>query len=52
MNKYLLHGKLTARQGHGDELAIHLMEASKRVSTAQGCKLYIVGIDKEDINSV
>ena len=52
MNKYLLHGKLTAKQGHRDELAIILLEASKLVSTAEGCKLYVVGLDKDDINSV
>lgn len=52
MNKYLLHGKLTARQWHRDELATLLMEASKLVSAAQGCKLYVVSLDKTDINSV
>ena len=52
MNKYLLHGKLTARQGHRDELASILIDASKLVSTAKGCKLYVVGLDKDDNNSV
>ena len=52
MNKYLLHGKLTARQGYRDELASILIDASKLVSTAKGCKLYVVGLDKDDINSV
>ena len=52
MNKYLLHGKLSARQGHRDELASILIDASKLVSTAKGCKLYVVGLDKDDINSV
>ena len=52
MNKYLLYGKLTAKQGHRDELASILIAASKLVSTAKGCKLYVIGLDKEDINSV
>ena len=38
MNKYLLHGKLTARQGHREALADILIDASKLVATAQGCK--------------
>ena len=52
MNKYLLHGKLTAKQGHRDELASILIDASKLVSTAKGCKIYVIGLDKDDINSV
>ena len=51
-NKYLLHGKLTAKAGHRDELANILLEASKLVSTAKGCKLYAIGNDENDINSV
>lgn len=45
MNKYLLHGKLSAKSGHGDELAEILIQASKLVSTAKGCKLYVVSRD-------
>lgn len=51
-NKYFLHGKLTAQKGHRDELADILLEASKLVSTASGCKLYIIGKDENDANSV
>lgn len=52
MNKYLLHGKLTAKEGQGEKLASILLEASKLVSTAQGCVLYVVGRDKNDHNAV
>lgn len=52
MNKYLLNGKLTARQGQRDELASILIEASKLVATAQGCSLYVIGLDKSDNDSV
>lgn len=52
MNKYFLHGKLTAKNGQGEELADILLEASKLVSTAKGCKLYVVGKEKDDHNSV
>jgi quinol monooxygenase YgiN len=52
MNKYLLHGKLMAKPGASDELANILMEASKLVSTAPGCKLYLISKDYQDANSV
>ncbi len=51
-NKYLLHGKLIAKTGHGDELANILLDASKLVSTAKGCKLYVIGKDLDDLKSV
>lgn len=52
MNKYLLHGKLIAKSGHREELAAILIEASKLVSTAKGCNLYVIGKEKNDINAV
>lgn len=51
-NKYLLHGKLSAKAGHQNDLAIILLDASKLVSTAKGCKLYLIGIDQNDPNAV
>jgi len=51
-NKYLLHGKLTAKQGLSQELAAILIEASRLISNANGCKLYVVGKDQNDPNSV
>lgn len=49
---YLIHGKLNAKAGHSDELANILLEASKLVSTAKGCKLYVIGKDENDLNAV
>lgn len=49
---YLLHGKLAAKEGHVDELANILLEASQLVSTAKGCKLYVIGKDVDDANAV
>ncbi|WP_210485808.1 putative quinol monooxygenase [Rufibacter aurantiacus] len=46
MNKYGLHGKLTASAGNGEKLAAILLEAAQLVSTAKGCHLYLVSIDK------
>jgi quinol monooxygenase YgiN len=51
-NKYLLHGKLTAKSGHREDLADILIQASQLVSTASGCKLYVIGKDEEDQDSV
>lgn len=50
--KYLLHGKLSARQGHGKDLAGILIEASNLIKTAKGCNLYLVskdGSNEEDV---
>lgn len=52
MDKYFLHGKLTAKKGQGKELANILMDASKLVYTAKGCKLYAIGLDENDLDTV
>ena len=52
MNKYGLHGKLTATPGNADKLAAILLEAAKLVSTAKGCRLYMVSKDHSDADSV
>ena len=52
MNKYFLYGKFIAKQGSRDEIATILVNASKIVSTAKGCKLYIIGVDNSDTNSI
>jgi quinol monooxygenase YgiN len=52
MNKYGLHGKLTATTGNGDQLAAILLEASRLVSTAAGCRLYLVSRDAAEPDSV
>lgn len=46
--KYLLHGKLTAKESKTDELAAILLEASNLIATAKGCRLYVVGKDESD----
>ncbi len=51
-NNYLLYGKLTAKLGHREELADILIQASQLVSTAKGCKLYVISKDENDANSV
>lgn len=52
MHKYGLHGKLTAKEGKGDQLASILLEAAKLVGQAKGCHLYLISKDKEDPNAV
>lgn len=52
MNKYLLHGKLTAKSDFADELANILIQSSKLVSTVTGCNLYVIAKDGNDLNSV
>lgn len=52
MKKYLLHGKLKAKEGKGEELASILLEASQTLTAAKGCDLYAIGKDKDDADSV
>ena len=52
MNKYLLQGKLTAKEGQRQSLAEILIKASKLMATAKGCHLYAVALDEQDPNSV
>jgi quinol monooxygenase YgiN len=49
---YLLHGNLKAKEGKQNELASILIDASKLVKTAKGCKIYIISKDANDLNSV
>lgn len=49
---YLLHGKLTAKNGQSGELANILLEASKLVATAKGCKLYVISKELDEVNAV
>lgn len=52
MNKYLLHGKLTTKDGQGEKLSEILLEASRLVSSANGCTAYVVSRDLTDVNSI
>ena len=52
MSKYGLHGKLKSKTGSSEKLTQILIEASKLVSTAKGCRLYLISKDKTDIDSV
>lgn len=49
---YLLQGKLTTKVGQQANLAGILIEASKLVSTAKGCNLYVIGLDENEQNTV
>ena len=49
---YLLQGKLVAKPGHQEELANILIDASRLISTAKGCMLYVVGKSEHDNHSV
>ncbi|MCD6067595.1 MAG: hypothetical protein K0S33_2421 [Bacteroidetes bacterium] len=45
MNKYFLHGKLTAKAGKGEELRSVLLEAADSLMTVKGCNVYAIGKD-------
>ena len=52
MSKYGLHGKLKSKTGSNEKLTQILIDASKLVSTAKGCHLYLISKDKTDNDSV
>ena len=52
MNKYLLHGKLTAKNENAEQLTSILLNASHLISTARGCILYVISRDNGDKNAV
>ena len=52
MNKYGLHGKIKAISGSRDKLIQTLLDASKLISTAKGCDIYLISKDKIDNDSV
>jgi quinol monooxygenase YgiN len=52
VNKFGLSGKLRAQADHADELAAILVQASKLVSIAKGCHLYLVSKDVLDQNCI
>jgi len=52
LSKYLLQGKLTAKEGQRQALAEILIKASQLMTTAKGCRLYAVALDEKDANSV
>src|SRR5690606_41685214 len=49
---YLLQGKMNAQTDKSNELSQILLEASKLVSTAKGCKLYLIAKDEHDTDDV
>jgi len=52
MGHYCLHGKLTAKPGQAEQLSHILLQAAELISTAKGCKLYVIGRDHDDTNAV
>lgn len=52
MSKYGLHGKLEATAGNGAQLARILLEASKFVAKAKGCRLYLVSQESTGSDAV
>src|SRR4051812_12612205 len=52
MKKYFLYTKFTAKAVFAEELVTILLEASKLVSTAKGCHLFVIGKDNNDKDSV
>lgn len=52
MPYYGLHNNLQAAAGKGPELAAILQEAAALVSSASGCRIYIVSLDESTPDAV
>jgi len=52
VGKYGLHGKLKSKTGSTGKLTQILIEASKLVSTAKGCRLYLISKDRIDNDAI
>ena len=50
--KYALHGKLVAQEGKGNELSKILLDAAALMKSAEGCHLYVVGIDENNPDEI
>jgi len=51
MSKYFLHGKLTAKQGNGEQLSSILLQAAQLISSVKGCQIYVISKDSKDKES-
>ena len=52
MTKIGRYAKLTAKRGHGDALAEHLLEAARQLESLAGCELYVVNRAPGDPDTV
>jgi quinol monooxygenase YgiN len=52
MSKYGLHGQLRSKEGSHQQLTDILLEASRVVSSAKGCRLYLISKDNQDKNAI
>jgi quinol monooxygenase YgiN len=52
MNKFAMHGKLTAHAGQRDTVVQILLEAADGLESTEGCELYIINVSDEDPDAV
>ena len=52
MRKYGLHGVIRSKEGSHAQLTDILLEASRAVSAAKGCRLYLISKDPNDKNAI
>lgn len=48
MNRFGMHGKITAQPGQREVLLQHLLTAAELVAAAPGCYLYVVALSPSD----
>jgi quinol monooxygenase YgiN len=52
MAKYGLCGRIVATSGNGEKLAGYLLDAASALQEVEGCDLYLVSLDPDDVDSV
>ncbi|MBS2967658.1 antibiotic biosynthesis monooxygenase [Metabacillus sp. KIGAM252] len=52
MDRFGLFGKLMAKEGHGEQLAAILLEASHAMKEVTGCELYVVSAAENEPDAV
>lgn len=52
MTRIARYGHMTAREGHGDEVAQILLDAAEKLASNPGCELYLINRERENPDAI
>ncbi|MCW2962216.1 MAG: antibiotic biosynthesis monooxygenase [Thermoleophilia bacterium] len=52
MARFGMHGKLTAKEGHREQLILVLMETADLLRSAEGCEIYVIHRERDNRRDV
>lgn len=52
MDRFGMHGKITAKAGQRDALVEHLLEASRLMAPLPGCEIYVVSVSPAEPDAI